>query len=562
MAFSFALVACLLLAVTSGRPQYADETRSALGERAANGSALEVDLGYEVYEGYSNASFGLNTWLGIRYAAPPVGENRWRAPQQPGNNRDEIIQANAMPPRCPQGPQAPIAASYNYTGSEDCLFLSVYAPANETDLPVFVWIHGGGYGGGQGNQDIGNTTAINHNSFVSVVIQYRLGAFGFLSSDEVHAFGDANGGLLDQHLALQWVQQHIGKFGGDPKHVTIAGESAGAGSVMLQAMAYGGTLGTSLFENVIAASPYLPMQYRYDAWQPSQSYYAFAQAVGCFPGRAHGNTSTTVLDCLRQAPTDALQNGSANVGASGTWGTWAFLPVTDGDFIRERPSQQLASGNVNGQRVMSGNNANEGAAFVIPDITTDADFEAWLRLEYPLLTSEDILQITNTYYPAANLSTIPYATCGDCGGPTVVNVGSSAVGSQQRALNLYSETTFICPSYWLAEAYSSSAGKQAYKYQYSIPAAQHGADLYAEGLRAETANVSPQFYEAFTAMWGNFITSNDPSIPNELANGNSSMAANAASDWPLFATEGSNAYSMLNLNETGGVPYSAHVVAW
>ncbi|KAK6397873.1 hypothetical protein LTR65_005121 [Meristemomyces frigidus] len=411
-------------------------------------------------------------------------------------------------------------------------------------------------------QDIGNITAINNDSFVSVVIQYRLGAFGFLSSDEVHAFGDANGGLLDQHFSLRWVQQHIWKFGGDPKRVTIAGESAGAGSVMLQAMAYGGTLGASLFENVIAASPYLPMQYQYNGWQPSQSYYAFAQAVGCFPGRAYGNTSTTVLDCLRQAPTLVLQNASAHVGASGTWGTWAFTPVTDGDFIRERPSQQLTGGKVNGQRVFSGQNANEGAAFVIPNITTDADFEAWLRLEYPLLTSGDIDSVLNTYYPAANLSTSPYATCGDCGGATVVNVGSSAVGPQQRALNLYSETTFICPSYWLAEAYSPSAGKQAYKYQYSIPAAQHGADLYAEGLRAETANVSPEFYEAFTTMWGHFITRDDPSISSALANGNGSTAVNAASDWPLFTRDGQDAYSMLNLNETGGVPYSAHVVAW
>jgi len=426
----------------------------------------------------------------------------------------------------------------------------------------FLWIHGGGYGGGQGNQDVGNISAINHNSFVSVVIQYRLGAFGFLSSDEVHEFGNVNAGLLDQHFAIQWVQQHIDKFGGDPNDVTIAGESAGAGSVMLQAMAYGGTLGNSLFENVVAASPYLPMQCAYNGWQPSQSYYAYAQAVGCFPGRAYGNTSTTILDCLRQAPTNVLQNASAEVGASGTWGTWAFLPVTDGDFVRERPSQQLTSGKVNGNRVMSGNNAAEGAAFVIPNITTDADFEAWVRLEYPMLSASDLNQMFTTYYPPLNTSVVPHATCGDCGVDTAVNVGSFYVGPQQRAINLYSETTFVCPSYWLAEAYNPSQGKQAYKYQYSIPAGQHGADLYAEGLRAETPNVSPQFYEAFTTMWGDFITSGNPLISNALANGNSSVATNAASEWPLFTTEGQNAYRMLSLNETEGVEYSAHVVAY
>jgi len=425
-----------------------------------------------------------------------------------------------------------------------------------------VWVHGGGYGTGSGTQDVGDITAINNNSFVSVVIQYRLGAFGFLSSDEVHHFGSVNAGLLDQHMTLKWVQEHIAKFGGDPRKVTIAGESAGAGSVMLQAMAYGGTLGTSMFDNIVAASPYLPMQYPYNGWEPSQSYYAFAEVAGCLSGRAYGNSSTKVIDCLRQAPSDALQNANAIVGASGTWGTWAFLPVTDGDFVRQRPSQQLTSGKVNGKRVMSGNNAMEGASFVIPGVSTDADFEAWLRLEYPMLSSSDVEQVLNKFYPASNVSSVPYATCGDCGGATAVNVGPIAVGAQQRAINLYSETTFVCPSYWLAAAFDPSHGKQAYKYQYSVPAAQHGADLGAEGLRAETANVSPEFYDAFTTMWGNFITDKDPSISNELANGNGSAAVNAASGWPVFTTRGYGAYRMLNLNETGGQEYSAHVVAY
>jgi len=175
------------------------------GKRTTNPGSLVVDLGYEQYRGYHNASFGLNTWLGIRYAAPPIGGLRWRAPLPPKANREQVLEANVLPPRCPQGPQAPIAPSYNYTGSEDCLFLSVYSPANATGpLPVFLWMHGGGYGGGRGDQDVGNISAINHNGFVSVVIQYRLGAFGFLSSDEVHSFGDVNAGLLDQHATLKW----------------------------------------------------------------------------------------------------------------------------------------------------------------------------------------------------------------------------------------------------------------------------------------------------------------------------------------------------------------------
>lgn len=91
---------------------------------------------------------------------------------------------------------------------------------------------------------------VNANGFISVIIQYRLGAFGFLSSEEVHQRGKVNAGLLDQHFALQWVQKHIKEFGGDATRVTIAGESAGAGSVMLQAMAYGGNKKPDLFHNV------------------------------------------------------------------------------------------------------------------------------------------------------------------------------------------------------------------------------------------------------------------------------------------------------------------------
>ena len=90
----------------------------------------------------------------------------------------------------------------------------------------------------------------NDNGFIAVIIQYRLGAFGFLSSEDVKKNGQVNAGLLDQRFALRWVQEHISKFGGDPDKVTIAGESAGAASVMLQAMAYGGKQEITLFDNV------------------------------------------------------------------------------------------------------------------------------------------------------------------------------------------------------------------------------------------------------------------------------------------------------------------------
>ena len=204
---------------------------------ANSGPSIVVDLDYEIYQGSYNAATQLNEYLGIRYAQDTSGSNRWQPPQAPLTNRNQTLPATTLPQRCPQSPSAGgLTPGYNGTGSEDCLFLSVYAASNASELPVFVWIHGGGYGAGQGNQEVSTLMGNNSNGFVSVVIQYRLGAFGFLSGDEVHTFGTANAGLLDQHYALEWVQKYIHLFGGDPRKVTIAGESAGGGSVMLQSM--------------------------------------------------------------------------------------------------------------------------------------------------------------------------------------------------------------------------------------------------------------------------------------------------------------------------------------
>ena len=111
----------------------------------------------------------------IRYAAPPTGSLRWQPPQPPAVNRAQVLPGDTLPQRCPQAPDSPIAAGYNFTGNEDCLFLSVYAPQNATNLPVLVWIHGGGYGAGQGNEDLTAIINANNNNFVGVAIQYRVG---------------------------------------------------------------------------------------------------------------------------------------------------------------------------------------------------------------------------------------------------------------------------------------------------------------------------------------------------------------------------------------------------
>lgn len=271
----------------------------------------------------------------------------------------------------------------------------------------------------------------NGNNFVGVAIQYRLGAFGFLSSDEVDRFGVVNAGILDQNFAMQWVQAYISQFGGDPRNVTIAGESAGGGSVMLHTLGQGGALGTSLFQNAIAASPYLPLQFGYKDFEPSQSYYAFAAEASCFNGTAYGNTRQNIFECLVSKDTPTLQQANVKVSASSFFGTWSFLPVTDGNYVQSVPSKQLNERKVNGKRLLVGNNGAEGGLFVPRDISTENDLRTWLGTLLPLMTKEDIDKLL-LQYPVDTNVTIDYATNG-VEMPDANSVSPVAHGQQARA---------------------------------------------------------------------------------------------------------------------------------
>lgn len=122
-------------------------------------------------------------------------------------------------------------------------------------------VDGGGYGQGNNQVELGQQIRTNGNSYIAVSIAYRLGAFGFLSSAEVKKSGVLNVAIHDMRFALQWVKKNIHHFGGDPNRVTVSGESAGGGSVMMLAIANGGTEGDALFQGLIASSPYLPTQW-------------------------------------------------------------------------------------------------------------------------------------------------------------------------------------------------------------------------------------------------------------------------------------------------------------
>lgn len=183
---------------------------------------------------------GLLYFRGIPYAQPPVGELRWRAPQ-PALERNEILNAaGGFANRCYQRPQNQSwqkPEAYTQAESEDCLYMNIYRPdTDETDLPVMVWIHGGGLVNGAGSRPVNYGGNLARKNIVFVSFNYRLGTFGFFAHPELSSENPDQGrlfnyGLMDQIAALQWVQKNIRQFGGNPDNVTIFGESAGGYAV-------------------------------------------------------------------------------------------------------------------------------------------------------------------------------------------------------------------------------------------------------------------------------------------------------------------------------------------
>jgi para-nitrobenzyl esterase len=204
-----------------------------------NAFAVKTKIENGLIEGLYDTKTGLQMYLGIPFAKPPIGELRWKAPQ-PAENWQGVRETKAFGPRAVQ---APVFGDMSFRSdgmSEDCLYLNVWTPArrNTTGLPVLVYFYGGGFVAGDGSEPRYDGASMAKKGIVVVTVNYRLNVFGFFSHPELSKEspykGSGNYGLLDQHAALKWVQKNIASFGGDPKKVTIAGESAGSISVSAQ----------------------------------------------------------------------------------------------------------------------------------------------------------------------------------------------------------------------------------------------------------------------------------------------------------------------------------------
>ncbi len=310
-----------------------------------------------------NSNEGIHVFKGIPYAAPPFGKNRFGSPQ-PVEAWDGVRDALEYGPTVLKPPYFPpfdALLPEPAIPGEESLNLNIWSPDIEQNkLPVLVWIHGGGFANGSGAVPVYDGSHFARDGVVCVTINYRLGVDGFLFLDEKNV----NLGIRDQVAALQWVQENIANFGGDPNNVTIAGESAGGMSV--------GTLlsmpgAKGLFHRAIAESG--AGQHVISSETAQRVSHYFAEKLGI--ERTAEALAAVPLDRLLQAQIE-LSADVFNKPDPALWGEIAanqmpFEPIVDGEIIPAIPIKNIAAGNSAGVDVLVGTNAEEQRLFVVPN---------------------------------------------------------------------------------------------------------------------------------------------------------------------------------------------------
>jgi para-nitrobenzyl esterase len=314
---------------------------------AAGADSLKVKVAQGVAVGKTINDGKAKAFLGLPYAAAPVGELRWKAPQPAAawkGDRD----ATKFGAHCAQGHVFDDMIFQDSGENEDCLFLNVYAPAGATEksrLPVMFWIHGGGYAGGASSEPRHNGDFLPTKGVVLVTINYRLGAFGFLATADLA--NEANGaagnyGLLDSVAALEWVKANIAKFGGDAGNVTIFGESAGsfAVSTLMASPAARGLFQKAIGESGAAFSSTLA--------------YESLEAREKADGEWVGSLGVKSLAELRAMSTEKILNSVKSKKGG-------FPPVIDGKLLTEPVEVTYATGRQAHVPLLAGWNSDEGS---------------------------------------------------------------------------------------------------------------------------------------------------------------------------------------------------------
>ncbi|KAL8772926.1 MAG: hypothetical protein Q9209_001946 [Squamulea sp. 1 TL-2023] len=407
-----------------------------------------VDLGYSQYQGFS--SNGVNQWLGMRYAATPTGKLRFAAPAPPhkrmgvqvaSKHRSKCLNVRASTSTNPSSPGQ----------SEDCLFIEVYAPGNATtdsNFPVYVYLQGGGFVVNAGTYNGVSLVKASRMQIVVVNLNYRVGPYGFLASEEIRRGGSLNNGLKDQRQALRWIKEHISKFGGNPNHVVLGGSSAGAASVTLQLAAYGGK-DNGLFHATAAESQ------SFGALRTvEESQYQYDELVTRTKCDSSHTQSDDTLACLRKLSSDELQGQNIGTPFPNTTRRplFAYNPTLDYDFIPDYTLNLFSSGRFLKLPAIYGDTTNEGTVFVPRSLDTTEISNNWLQAQFPALNATQKTSFQQHYPPSAKKPS--YTT----------NTGKY----WSSTADAYGELRYICPGLFLNNAYTRYGVKSNWNYRYGV----------------------------------------------------------------------------------------------
>ncbi|ORX08244.1 carboxylesterase [Mycobacterium szulgai] len=441
----------------------------------------------------------VKVWKGIRYAAAPLGDLRFRAPEPPQGWTD-VADATAFGPACPQPVLPNVPLDLGAPQGEDCLRLNIWAPADSgpgDGKPVMVWLHGGAYVLGSGSQPLYDGRRLaSSGDLVVVTVNYRLGVLGFA---DFSSFGterrrfDSNIGLRDVLAALAWVRDNIAAFGGDPDNVTLFGESAGAGLVttMLATPAAAG-----LFAGAIAQSSPATSVYDRDR--------ARRVAVSILDKLGIGPADVAELPAVPTAAIVAAAHEVFNEVPVRNPGTLAFVPIVDGDLLHDYPVKVAQEGRSHPVPLIVGTNRHEAALF------------RWMRSPLMPITPH---AITSMFAQIA-------AEQPDLQLPTEDEIGSaySRIRRRARPLSIATDVGFRMPTVWFAEGHSKVAPVYLYRFDYSTPV------LKLLLVRAAHATELPY-------VWGNLGGPKDPTLKLGGAKTARAVGSRVQTRWINFATQ-------------------------
>lgn len=467
---------------------------------APQSDAPHVTLADGELAGSSEA--GIQQFLGIPYAKPPIGELRFRR-AQPNAAWSGVRAATTFGPRCAQNESTVLMNAAS--ADEDCLYVNVWTPelTPQKPLPVMFWIHGGGNQNGSANEPVPYTNTglfytgqhlAKKQGVVVVTLNYRLGAFGFLTHpalDAEEGGTSGNQGLWDQNLALQWVKTHIAKFGGDPENVTIFGESAGSLDVCLHVAS---PKSKGLFAKAISQSGGCTTRNTLKSEAATQLT-PVAAALGC--------TGDDVLGCLRKKSTaELLAQSSAGGGR--------FANIVDGELIPKQPRELFDSGDVAKVPYILGSNTDEGTLFTLgTPVSNETELRAALTKSLPNSDLDKVLEV----YPLSQFA--------DQKNPP-----------QAALARILGDAQLVC-STWDAAARMAKLGGGVWMYNFDVPVtiaampdlglgASHGAELvYVFQTSPTFAPENVSLSDTIQTYWANFAKTGDPNAGSLLA-------------WPAF----------------------------